>query len=91
MSNSPAPTRFPEVFANLDYDIFEEFADGSTVWRACVLGIASAELRLRELSRESNNKFFALNLQDRTQPILSPKFSLHASTSPARRNLRRAG
>jgi hypothetical protein len=72
MKNHPAIQKFPEGSANRDYDLFEEFRDGSTVWRACVFGMENAERKLRELARESNNKFFAISLQDRTIPILRP-------------------
>ena len=76
--------KFPEGSAYRDYDVFEELPDGSTVWRACVFGIANAESKLRELAQESDSKFFAINLQDRSQRVIRP-FS-----RPAKRNLRRA-
>jgi hypothetical protein len=64
--------RFPEGSANLDYEIFEEFADGSTLWRASVFGMKEAELKLRELSRRSENKFFALCVKDQNCPVIRP-------------------
>jgi hypothetical protein len=45
-----------------DYDIFEKFQDGSTIWRACVLGRFEAERKLQELSEYSNNEFMAMNI-----------------------------
>jgi len=75
--------KFPDDSASRDYDVFEEFADGSTVWRACVFGMANAELKLRELATESNNKFFAICLMDKDQPIVRPwKSGAAKNTSP---------
>jgi hypothetical protein len=64
--------KFPDDSATRDYDVFEEFADGSTLWRACVIGMANAELKLHALARESNNKFFAICLLDQDQPVVRP-------------------
>jgi hypothetical protein len=71
MSDFPADG-LPEDFTYLDYDVFEELPDGSTVWRACVFGIANVQLKFRELRKETGNKLFALNLQDRTLPVIYP-------------------
>jgi len=84
MTDRPTYCKFPENSTNRDYDIFEEFPDGSTIWRACVFGMANVELRLQELARETPNKFFALNLREGTQPPIRPL------KSPVNRNLRRA-
>ena len=64
--------KFPEGSANRGYDVFEEFSDGTAIWRGCVFGMENVELKLRELARESNNKFFALNFQGGIQPGVSP-------------------
>lgn len=78
MADFPTLPKIPVGSANRDYDVFEELPDGSTIWRACVFGMRNAELKLRDLARESNNKFFALNLQDQNQLVIrllkSPKF-----------------
>jgi hypothetical protein len=70
MRDCPILHKFPEGSANRDYDIFEQLPDGANVWRTCVVGMQNVELKLRELARESNNKFFAINLQDRTQFVV---------------------
>jgi hypothetical protein len=70
MRDSPILLKFPEGSANRDYDVFEELNDGSTVWRACVVGIENVESKLRELALESTNKFFALNLENSIQPAV---------------------
>ena len=61
--------KFPEGSANRDYDVFEEFPDGSAVWRACVFGMGKVELKLRELARETSNRIFAVSLQGRSEPV----------------------
>jgi hypothetical protein len=68
--NSTLPTldKFPAGSTNRDYDVFEQLPDGSVVWRACVIGMANVEQKLQELAKDSNGRFFALNLQDR-KPI----------------------
>lgn len=58
--------------ATRDYDVFEEFADGSKLWRTLAVGMANAELKLQELARGSTNKFFAVYLQERDQPLVHP-------------------
>jgi hypothetical protein len=70
MNDFPTLHKFPEDSVRRDYDVFELFPDGSTVWRACVLGMGNAERKLRDLGRESNNKFFAINLQERAEPMV---------------------
>jgi len=82
MNDFPTLNKFPEDSVRCDYDIFELFPDGSTVWRACVLGMGNAERKLRDLGRESNNRFFAINLQDRAEPM--PKI-LKSSIRPGHR------
>ena len=72
MANFPSPQKYPLGSLNRDYDIFEQLPDGSTIWRACVFGMKNVELKLLEMARETNNKFFALNLQDRSLPIIRP-------------------
>jgi hypothetical protein len=72
MASSPTHQKYPEDSANRDYDIFEELPDGSTVWRACVFGMGRAELKLRNLAMESNNRFFAFNPKDRSEPVIHP-------------------
>jgi len=72
VANFPSPQKYPLGSLNRDYDIFEELPDGSTIWRACVFGMKNVELKLLEMAMETNNKFFALNLQDSSQPIIRP-------------------
>jgi hypothetical protein len=84
MSDQRTYYKLPENSTNRDYDIFEEFPDGSTVWRACVFGMGNVKLKLQELANETTNKCFALNLRDATQTPIRPL------KSSVNRNLRRA-
>jgi hypothetical protein len=58
-----------------NYDIFERFPDGSSVWHACVSGQFEAQRKIQELAEHSKNEFFAVDL--RTHKHLT--FSLHPS------------
>ncbi len=84
MPECPTHHKFPEDSVNRDYDIFEELPDGSTIWRACVFGMGNVEQKLRELARETTNKFFALYLRDQSSPVIRP------SKAPERQRSRRA-
>ena len=61
-----------------DYDIFEKFSDGSTLWRACVHGRYEAQRKVQEFAEHSGNEFFLIDIQ---AEVLLPNI-------PARRNLR---
>jgi hypothetical protein len=45
-----------------DYDIFEKFPDGSTIWRVCVSGQYETERKMRELTEQSKNEFYAIDI-----------------------------
>ena len=44
------------------YDLFEKFPDGSSLWRACVIGLEGTRLHMFDLARRSSNQFYAMNL-----------------------------
>jgi hypothetical protein len=46
-----------------DYDIFEKFHDGSTLWRACVSGRFEAHRKMQEFAEYSDNEFFLIDIQ----------------------------
>jgi hypothetical protein len=81
----PLHNRYPDKSASIEYDVFEEYPDGTAVWRACVCGMKEAEAKVMELRRETPNKLFALNLSDDLRAIVAP------AGLPARRTVRRAG
>ena len=47
---------------NHKYDLFEKFSDGSSLWRACVIGLEGARLHMFDLARRSPNQFYAMNV-----------------------------
>jgi hypothetical protein len=55
-----------------DYDIFEKFPDGSTLWRACVRGRFEALRKINELAECSEHQFFMMDIQEQflSQPIV---------------------
>ena len=44
------------------YDLFERFPDGSSLWRACVIGREAARLHMRDLAVKSSNQFYAMHV-----------------------------
>jgi hypothetical protein len=75
MSDCPTHHKFPEGSTNLDYDIFEELPDGSTVWRACTFGMENVEMKFREMAKETSNRIFAINLLAQRDLIIRPRKS----------------
>lgn len=47
---------------NHEYDLFEKFPDGSSLWRACVIGLEGARLHMFDLAQRSPNQFYAINV-----------------------------
>jgi len=45
-----------------EYDLFEKFPDGSSLWRVSVSGLGNARLYLHELTRKSENQFYAIDM-----------------------------
>ncbi len=45
-----------------EYDLFEKFPDGSSLWRVSVSGLGNARLQLHELIRKSDNQFYAIDI-----------------------------
>jgi hypothetical protein len=56
-----------------DYEIFEKFPDGSTLWRACVSGRFEAQRKLQEFAEFSPNDFFVIDIQ--ATQILPPRMA----------------
>ena len=52
------------------YDIFEKFPDGSSIWRGWVPGWYEAERKMYELTERSKNEFYAMDIQ--TNRIVTP-------------------
>ena len=47
---------------NHEYDLFEKFPDGSSLWRACVIGLKGTRLHMVDLAQRSVNQFYAMNV-----------------------------
>jgi hypothetical protein len=45
-----------------EYDVFEKFSDGSTLWRACVTGRYEVQRKIQELREHSENDFVSLDI-----------------------------
>ena len=45
-----------------EYELFEKFPDGSSLWRASVIGLVRARIHVVDLSRRSTNVFYAMNV-----------------------------
>jgi len=45
------------------YDLFEKFPDGSSLWRACVVGLEGTRLHMSDLAQRSPNRFYALHVK----------------------------
>jgi hypothetical protein len=58
-----------------EYDLFEKFPDGSSLWHASVQGLEDTHLHLMELARKSGNQFYAIDM-------VSGKI-VHYKTEPA--------
>jgi hypothetical protein len=60
-----------------DYDIFERFADGSSLWQACAQGRFDAQRKIQELTEHSKNEFFAIDLTSHERlPTARPRKSV---------------
>jgi hypothetical protein len=46
-----------------EYDVFEKFHDGSTLWRACVAGRFEAQRKMDELAERSQSEFFLIDIK----------------------------
>jgi len=49
-----------------DYDIFEKFDDGSTLWRYWIRGQHEAKRKMQELAEHSENEFVLVDIQAET-------------------------
>ncbi len=45
-----------------EYDLFERFPDGSSLWRGSAKGLESTRLHLHDLAKDSLNDFYAINV-----------------------------
>lgn len=64
------------------YDLFEKFPDGSSLWRACVVGLEHTRLHMSDLAKRSSNQFYAMHLK--SGKIVSTEFLHGAFRVPAK-------
>lgn len=62
-----------------DYDIFEKFRDGSTLWRACVRGRYETLRKIQELKELSESEFFAIDIQ--AYKLFNENVATHSRTA----------
>jgi hypothetical protein len=55
------------------YDLFEKFPDGSSLWRACVVGLKGTRLHMSDLAQRSPNQFYALHVESGKLVPLDPR------------------
>ena len=74
------------------YDLFEKFPDGSSLWRACVIGLEGARWHMCDLARRSTNQFYAMHLVSgkivpldhrQSRPQAAPKLGRRSSAVAA--------
>lgn len=62
-----------------DFDVFEKFPDGSTLWRTCVNGRYEAQRKMHELAERSGNEFFLIDIR---AEVLLPPISTRRNSRP---------
>jgi hypothetical protein len=62
-----------------DFDVFEKFPDGSTLWRASVHGRYEAQRKMHELAEQSGSEFFLIDIQ--AEILLPPTSTRKGSRS----------
>jgi hypothetical protein len=71
-----------------NYDIFEKFPDGSTLWRACVAGRYEAQRKMQAMAEFSDNSFYAIDIQANEHlPSEFPGMTLRRATRYTRLNV----
>ena len=78
-----------ETPMNRKYDVFEKFPDGSSLWRACVLGLDSTRFHLQELAKKSENQFYAIDIW--SGKIVAPDLKYGGMQLSAARKVGRRG
>jgi hypothetical protein len=66
-----------------DYDVFEKFPDGSTLWRAFVSGRYEAQRKMQQLAEISAHEFFVIEVQ--AVELLPSSLARNNSRPPAKR------
>jgi hypothetical protein len=65
-----------------EYDLFEKFTDGSSLWRDSAAGFKTTRLRLRELAGRSENQFYAIDLRTGKTHAFNSERDAHKFSTP---------
>jgi hypothetical protein len=68
--------------AKNEYDLFEEFPNGSSLWRGSVSGFEDTRLRLQELGEKSANHFYAISLTAGEDLVFDVEPDIHGLPAP---------
>jgi hypothetical protein len=72
---------------NHKYDLFEKFPDGSSLWRACVIGLKGTRRHMCDLAQRSPNQFYAMHLvSGRIVRLDLPQGAFHVPGKDGRRS-----
>jgi hypothetical protein len=67
-----------------EYDLFEKFPDGSSLWRDSIPGFETTRLRLQEFVRRSENQFYAINLTTGEVLAFNSERNAHGFRAPSK-------
>jgi hypothetical protein len=67
-----------------EYDLFEKFSDGSSLWRDTVPGIETTRLRLQELALRFKHQFYGINLRSGEVLVSGSERAAHAFRARSR-------
>src|SRR6266481_9063722 len=60
---SPEQTTLRGIIMRREYDVFERFPDGSSIWRATVSGRFETQRKIQEFAEHSQNNFFTIEIE----------------------------
>lgn len=66
-----------------EYDLFERFPDGSSLWRDSALGLENTRHRLQELTQKSENHFYAIDLTNGESLAIDSKRDVRGPQAPS--------
>jgi hypothetical protein len=69
-----------------EYEVFEKFPDGSSLWRDSIRGFETARHRLQKLTQRSENQFYAINLTTLKVLVLNSECNAHGFQAQTRQS-----
>lgn len=67
-----------------EYDLFEKFPNGSSLWRGSFSGFEATCLRVRELAQKSENQFYATSLKTGEVLAFNSEHDTHGLLAPSK-------